>query len=267
LHLPKFFFVGTLNALFYQYLVWLYKKADMLVYPSEFAKKIFEERFKIHLAEEVISNGVDISKFKKTDIEARRFIKKFSIDKSVINFLYVGRLHPEKSIDTLIRATAYAIQKNPHIKTYIVGEGHMRDSLEYLTNKLGLKEQVLFLGKLHDDDLIGAYNASDSLVLPSLAELEGMVALEAMACGKPLIIADSKESASVYFINGNGFLFKPKDPIDLAEKMLRLADDKAGREKMGEMSLKKSREYDINQSVTKLEELYYRLTRIAHPNT
>lgn len=265
LHLPKFFFffVGILNTLFYTYLVWLYKKADMLVYPSKFAKKIFEERFKTILPCEVISNGVDIAAFKKTDTDISPFFEKFNLDKSAINFLYVGRLHPEKSLDTLLYAAEYAKKKNPNIKIWIAGEGHMSESLKYLAHTMGIDSHVSFLGKLSNDELIKAYNACDVFVLPSLAELEGMVVLEAMACGKPLIIADSKESASIYFINGNGFLFKPKDSKDLAEKMLWLADNKKEREKMGEESLKKSRKYDIHQSVDALERVYYRLIDAA----
>jgi glycosyltransferase involved in cell wall biosynthesis len=92
-----------------------------------------------------------------------------------------------------------------------------------------------------------------------MAELEGMVVLEAMACGKPIIIANSKESASRFFVDENGLLFEPKNPADLSEKILTLLNDKILREKMGQKSLEMSKHYDINKSVLKLEELYYSL--------
>jgi len=106
-----------------------------------------------------------------------------------------------------------------------------------------------------------AYNASDIFVLPSIAELEGMAVLEAMACGKPIIIANSKESASRYFVDNNGFLFEPQNAVDLAEKILTIISNKELREKMGQRSLEISKDYDIGKSVLKLEQLYYSLLK------
>jgi glycosyltransferase involved in cell wall biosynthesis len=110
-----------------------------------------------------------------------------------------------------------------------------------------------------DDDLVLAYNVADIFILPSLAELEGMVVLEAMACGKPLLIADAKDSASVHLLDGNGYLFKAQDYDDLAEKAISLLGDEALLKTMSEKSLYLSREYDIQRSVDKLLGLYYSL--------
>lgn len=168
-------------------------------------------------------------------------------------------MHPEKSVDTLIKAVPLIIKKEPNIQVLIVGFGHLEDKLKKLAVDLGVSEQVIFCGKVSDEDLILAYNAGDIFVLPSLAELEGMVVLEAMACGKPLLIADSSGSASPYLVSDNGFLFKPEDARDLAEKAVKmLADDKL-RAVMAKNSFNKSREYDIEKSVFKLEKLYYSL--------
>jgi hypothetical protein len=88
-----------------------------------------------------------------------------------------------------------------------------------------------------------------------------MVVLEAMACGKPILIANSKESASVDFVQGNGFLFKSGDSVDLSKKISKLLEDDILRKKMGKKSLELSRNYDINRSVDKLEKTYYSLLR------
>ena len=171
--------------------------------------------------------------------------------------LFVGRLFPEKSVDTIIRAIPYIIKKDNNIHIMIVGSGHLRQKLEKLAKDFNVNNYITFLGLVSEEDKIFAYNACDIFILPSLAELEGMVVLEAMACGKPIIISDAKMSASRFFVNGNGFLFKTKDPEDLAIKALQLITDKNLCKKMGEVSLEKSKNYDIHRSADKLEEVYY----------
>ncbi|KKQ28931.1 MAG: Glycosyltransferase, partial [Candidatus Nomurabacteria bacterium GW2011_GWA1_37_20] len=129
--------------------------------------------------------------------------------------------------------------------------------LEKLANRLNVDEYVTFLGLISEEDKLLAYNASDIFVLPSLAELEGMVVLEAMACGKPIIVSDAKMSASRHLVNGNGFLFKAKDSQDLAYQVLKLVVDPDLRKKMGEISFEKIKQYDIRKSVDLLEKAYY----------
>jgi 1,2-diacylglycerol 3-alpha-glucosyltransferase len=171
--------------------------------------------------------------------------------------VFVGRLFPEKSVDTLIEAVPHIIEVHPKTHIMIVGGGHLRPKLEALVKKLGVQKYVTFLGFVSDEDKLFAYNASDIFVLPSFAELEGMVVLEAMACGKPIIISDAEMSASRHFVDENGFLFKTANPKDLAAKALRLITDIDLRNKMGSASLKKSKEYDIHRSVELLEGVYY----------
>jgi glycosyltransferase involved in cell wall biosynthesis len=139
----------------------------------------------------------------------------------------------------------------------IVGAGHLRTKLEKLTADLKMKKHLTFLGLVSEEDKIHAYNASDIFILPSIAELEGMVVLEAMACGKPIIVSDAPMSASRYFVNGNGFLFKTKNPQDLAQQVLKLITDENLRQKMGKVSFEKIQQYDIHKSIELLEKVYY----------
>ena len=129
--------------------------------------------------------------------------------------------------------------------------------METLAHELGVSEYITFLGLVSEEDKIHAYNASDIFVLPSLAELEGMVVLEAMACGKSILIADSPMSASRYFVDGNGFLFAHKNPEHLAEQALQLILDENLRKTMGKKSLENSKNFDIMKSVEQLEDVYY----------
>jgi glycosyltransferase involved in cell wall biosynthesis len=247
----------TLNNIWNKFLVWVYGKAKALIYPSEMARSLLHKLGKKDQPSEVISNGINLKEFRSIDIGD--FHNRFGIPEDKIKLLFVGRLFPEKSIDTLIKAMPHIIKEHKDTHVMIVGGGHLKSRLEKLAENLGVHKHITFLGLVSEEDKISAYNASDIFVMPSLAELEGMAVLEAMACGKPVVISDAEQSASRYFVGGNGFLFETQNHVDLAEKILAIIKDDELREKMGQKSLEMSRDYDIEKSADKLERLYYSL--------
>lgn len=251
--MPKFI-RPTLDNLWNKYLSWVYGQAESLIYPTDMARGLLEKLNHKKQPSAVVSNGINLGEFKPKDIGD--FYDRYKIPADTIKLLFVGRLFPEKSVDTLIKALPHIIEKHPNTHVMIVGGGHLRDKLEKLTQKLGVEKRVTFLGLVSEEDKILAYNASDIFILPSLAELEGMVVLEAMACGKPVIVSDAEMSASRYFVDGNGFLFKAEDCKDLAHQILKLINDADLRIRLGWVSLEKSKHYDINKSVKLLEEVY-----------
>jgi 1,2-diacylglycerol 3-alpha-glucosyltransferase len=262
IHAPALFPSHWFIRLVYAYLRWLYKKADIIVYPTEFARQQFKWNG-LKPDDIVITNGVDIRRFVKMD--ATEFRKRHNISPESKVILFVARLEPEKCADILIRATPTILKSIPHAHVLIVGGGSEHEKLVTLSEKLGVTDHITLAGRVSNEDLVLAYNASDLFVLPSLAELEGMVVLEAMACGLPILIANSKESASVYFVDGNGLLFKPNDPDDLASQAIRILNDDVGRQKMAEASHAMSRKYDLQESINTMEQVYRSvLTQSAH---
>lgn len=259
---PENLFMGVPKALgrplldraWNTYLAWIYSKAESIIYPSEMARELLENLTDKNKHSVVISNGIDTDEFKPIDVGD--FYERYDIPTDTVKLLFVGRLFPEKSVDTLIKAIPLIIARHPEAHIMIVGGGHLRPKLEALATDLKIQTHVTFLGLVSEEDKVLAYNACDIFVLPSFAELEGMVVLEAMACGKPIIISDSKMSASRYFVDGNGFLFETANHRDLAEQALRLITNVELRREMGEASLEKSKDYDIHRSVDKLEEVY-----------
>lgn len=245
----------VLNNLWNKYLVWLYSKAESLIYPSELARSLLSKLSKKEQPSMVVSNGIDLTEFKPTHVGD--FHDKFNIPNDKIKLLFVGRLFPEKSVDTLIKSVPHIVKKNPNIHLILVGTGYLRPKLEKLVHDLKIETYVTFLGLVSEEDKILAFNASDIFILPSLAELEGMVVLEAMACGLPIIISDAEMSASRFFVDSNGLLFKTLDHEHLAEQILKLAKDQNLRKKMGEASFEKIKRYDIQKSVDLLEKVYY----------
>lgn len=236
-------------------LAWMYSKGEVILYPSKMAYTLLD-----HLTEEgkpsvVISNGVNTEEFKQVD--TGDFHDRFNIPKNTHNLVYVGRLFPEKSVDTLIHAVPHILQEHPETHVIIVGGGHLREKLEKLVETLNITKNVSFLGLVSEEDKIFAYNVADIFVSPSFAELEGMTVLEAMACGKPIIVPNGEMNAARFFVDGNGLLFETANPRDLAEKVLTILKDDTLRANMGEASLRNSKNYDIQESVTILENVYY----------
>jgi glycosyltransferase involved in cell wall biosynthesis len=251
--LPKFLQMKMFNHIFYKYLVGIYTNSEITICPSNLAVKLLK-RYSPSINTTVISNGIDLDYWKK--IKYIQFIKKYHLSSSDKRLLFVGRLHPEKDVATLIKTMPKIIAEYPQIHLDIVGIGYLDESLKELSKKLHVENKVTLYGRLSDKDLLMTYSACDIFVLPSLAELEGMVVLEAMTCGKPILIANAPNSASVQFVHKNGFLFKPEDKNDLSKNILKILKDEKLCKKMGEESLKIIKYYDIKNSVTLLEKTY-----------
>jgi glycosyltransferase involved in cell wall biosynthesis len=252
---PAFPGRAALRERFCAYLDWLYRQADVMIYPSEFSRKKFP-KLAGHRSV-VISNGVDRRRFHPAPSDP--FTRRFALSAANKNLLYLGRLHREKNVATLIRAMPLILRRHPDAHLFIVGRGYEQPILRRLAQDCGAASEVVFCGYLPDDELAAAYNACDLFVFPSFAELEGMVVLEAMACGKPLLVADSDESAATGFIHDNGVLFKAADPNDLAAQANSLLENVHALRDMGRRSLQLSERFEINESAAALEVLYYSL--------
>jgi len=160
--------------------------------------------------------AVDRTKFKKMEIkDADRPINVFG---HIV--LFVGRLMPIKNIENLIKAFYIVSASDPRAYLVIVGEGPSKRDLISLTEKLGLEKKVLFTGAMPHEDLPRVYNMADVFVLPSLYESFSLVALEAAACGVPIVI--SEEAKAIIKTIGNDALFpvNPHDPEHISHGIL-----------------------------------------------
>jgi hypothetical protein len=254
LNLPWFIPKKWLDWLLYRYAHWLYRQAQAVIFPTDFSRQLFagiEGR-----AANVISNGVDTDVFREVDPSS--FFARFNLPREHKNVLYVGRLHPEKNVASLIRAAPMVLGRHPQAHFLIVGSGREEAKLKDLAHDLGVSERVTFFGRLRGQDLVEAFNACDLFVLPSRAESQGIVVLEAMACGKPLLISDSPDNAAAYFTKDISRLFKCGDARDLAVQANELLSDPAMLEQMARRSRSEaSRRHDVRQSVASLERVYY----------
>jgi len=139
----------------------------------------------------------------------------------------------------------------------------LKAELEYLTSSLRISDRVVFTGRISENDLNAPFAAADLFVLPSTVELQGLVILEAMACGKPILVAKSKTSAASELVEEgqNGYTFKPYNKKELAEKIIKILSNKKLQERMSKCNLIKAKEHSIEKSIVKFEEVCQKLLK------
>lgn len=189
-------------------------------------------------------------------INASRFANNTPTSNKDPLFLFLGRLDDEKRIPTMLRAVA-SLTDYPNIKVELVGEGSEKARLQSLARELGIQDRVKFLGHILDVDLPGTYERCTAFVMPSIAELQSIATMEAMASGRPVIGADAMALPHLVHDGDNGYLFPPDDVPALAERMRRIleADDQELL-RLSENSLHLIQAHDIERTVSIFEDLY-----------
>lgn len=176
----------------------------------------------------VIPNGFRSDLFYPRDsLECRKALN-LPQDKKII--LTVGNLEPVKGQRYLVEAVQRIIRERKNILCVIVGAGKVRTALERQIRSLGLEDYILLAGGKPHDEIPLWMNACDLFVLPSLRESFGVVQIEAMACGKPVVATRNGGSEEVVISDKYGLLVEPADPEDLAEKILIALDREWDRE-------------------------------------
>jgi glycosyltransferase involved in cell wall biosynthesis len=207
-------------------------------------------------------NFVDTKQFYPVNCEEQNMLKiALSADKNiVINF--TGRIVERKGIDVLINAFAQAGNLLQSSSTLIIiGTGFDEDKLRNLASKLGITNNVRFLG--HSREVVKYYQASDIFVLPSYAEGMPNSLLEAMACGLPVIASRIGGVVDVVEDGKSGILVEPGDVSGLASAMVRLLKDAELRQRLGAEARKRIVEgFSIDRIAEEYIKLYGEL--IAH---
>ena len=185
-------------------------------------------------------------------------------DKYGINgdyFMYLGTLEPRKNIDTLIKAYDILRHRTADAPQLVIAgkKGWSYESIFDLTEKLGLKDNVIFTGYIDRDEIPVLLSGAKAFVFPSVYEGFGMPPLEAMACGCPVIASDV--SAMPEVIADAGILCDPNKPEEFADAMNKICSDSALAEKLKEKGIKRAGEYTWDNAAEifakTIKELYH----------
>lgn len=147
----------------------------------------------------------------------------------------------------------------------IVGDGRCRQTLEELTDQLGIRDRVVFHGLVSDADLLVAYARADLFCMPGIAELQSLATMEAMAAGKPVIAADAMALPHLVKPGRTGLLYSPGDFHALAGHLTELLLDPRLRAELGAAARSLVARHDIDHTLRTFEDLYLPLRLAAPP--
>jgi len=199
----------------------------------------------------VVHNGIEYQKFYKT---ANSNIVS---NKSPIIIGTVCRMEKQKGIRYLLLAMNNILAKFPAVQLEIIGDGSLLEELIELSKKLGISNSVKFFGKFAD--VIPFYKRMDIFILPSIYEGFGIVLLEAMAAGVPVIATNVDGITEVVIDGESGILIPPKNPEAIASAVIQLIANPQLVKSLVENGFKRAKLFDVREHVMKLDSLYTNL--------
>jgi len=250
---------------------YLFKKADKIMVSSlDYARSGMLAKYLKDNGNKIVEIpfGVDIEVFKpkinhnqpspllQKATEFVNHVTKRIIKKGNHQFLFVGGLdkaHYFKGLNNLLQSLANL--ENDNWQLNIIGDGNLKKHYEAMADELGIGKKVKFKGRVSQDDLISHYQSADTLILPSINSHEafGLVLIEALACGLPVIASDLPGVRGVFEHKKQGLLVKRNNILDLQEKIDYILENEDVRENMSvearQLALKK---YDQNLIADKI---------------
>ncbi|MFA9444565.1 glycosyltransferase family 4 protein [Egicoccus sp. AB-alg6-2] len=215
---------GPMNKLIHQVEWWLTYEARRVITCSDYMRGQVEDIFALPPDKiDVVPNGVAVRDFALPATEVDAF-RRTLVGPRTRMVLFAGRLEYEKGVQTVLEALQNVRGAVGPVKFFIAGIGTYSDELRRRVRELGLRRHVHFTGFLEDHELRLHYAAADVAVAPSIYEPFGLVAVEAMACGTPVVAGDTGGLREIV-AGGSGLSFPPQDADELAAALVRVLTD------------------------------------------
>jgi len=232
-----YFYFAHIQKLLYRL---AFKNVDVFLAPSQFMQ---------HVAKTDVSPIIQLPNF----IELRQFHEV----QHNYHLLFVGRLETIKGVEFLIQAMSIIIKAFPQTTLTIVGEGSQKINLFNLTQKLRLEEHIRFIGWVENKDLDTYYEKASLVVVPSISvEAFGLVILEAMSAGRPVIGTNVGGIPELIEEGVNGYLVAPGNPEQIADKVIKLFAEEKLLTELGRNARRKAEEFSAEKHLENLEKIY-----------
>ncbi len=232
-----------------QYIKFFYSSCDCVFAPSGTIKRILEKKGIKNVY--IVPNSVDIKRF-NPEVSGQNIRRALKLRNSQKVILYVGRISREKKLEVLLNAAHALNMKRDDIVFVIGGHGPALEYYKRMAEKLKL-DNLKFVGFIENKKLAEYYAACDVFCIPSTFETQGMVALEAMACGKPVVGADYLALKELIKNGKNGEKFKPGSHSECARKIEKVLNSS---DKYTNCAIDTANEFSLERTTQRMLDLY-----------
>lgn len=251
---------GMITPFLNYYLREYCNSCNLLIAPSAYVERELQS-LGINVPVVNVSTGIDLTPFKNNDEEELNHLRKiYKIAEEEKILIFVSRLGEEKNPLFLLQAYHRLIDKyrfRPRL--IIVGDGPEREKMESYCQKKGFLEQVIFTGKKKYEEVVKFYKMSTLFVFPSKTETQGLVTLEDMAGGLPVVAVNAAGSSAMVEHGVDGFLVE-EDVDEFARAIYRILTDEMIYNKMKKNALKKAEELSIEKMAGRLLAAYKKIS-------
>ena len=237
------------------------KVIDQVIVPSSYYQKVVKEKYEVTCPIVIFpSGGVDTELFQPNDELGKNFRKLHNISEAKIVISYISRVDPFKGWNTLIESISIIKEKNPIVfnKLHLImaGSGSQDLTLDTMVKENELSSTITRLPMLTQEHMVEVFNASDIFCFPSLQESLGLVGLEAMACGIPLLASDIPGTKD-YVNEENAITFKPSNVSELADQIVNYVTlSETDKKALSQNAFHTARYFDQNLVAKKLKNVF-----------
>lgn len=227
------------------------EQSDCVTSVSQWLKDETQRIFKPDRYVRVVPNFVDVETFRARDLGSRR--EEFAApDEKIV--LHISNFRPVKNLSAVVK-TFVRVRRQTRARLILVGDGPERLRVERMVNKLGITECVSFLGnQTYIEEILPV---ADAFLLPSFHESFGLVLLESMAAGVPVVATNVGGPPEVVIEGESGFLRAPDDVEGMAEALMRILGDPDLARAMGESGTRRAEEkFHVDRVVPEYEKVY-----------
>ena len=230
-------------------------QSDGITAVSDYLRKETIQHFDLNQEIEVIPNFIDVKRFQRKDTAS---LKQELCPKCEKVLVHVSNFRPVKNATHVVEIFHQLRSEGHSLKLLLVGDGPDRMPAEHLARKLGVYEDIQFMGKQEAvEDIL---SIADVFIIPSDSETFGLAALEAMACGVPVVATDVGGLPELVIEGETGFLCPAGDIAAFAEKTRRIVLDDALQHKMGAAARRRAVETFANEHIIPEYERFYEKT-------
>ena len=227
-------------------------RCNHIITPSDSIKEMLANFAGISDRVTTIPTGIDVQRFQQG--EGKPIRQKYGLEQATV-LVSVSRLAEEKNVSTLLKAAAQVMQAHNSVQLLLIGDGPQRKDLQALAAKLGIGDRVIFTGLVPFDDVPNYLKAGDVFCYASITETQGLVTVEAMAAGLPIVAVDASGTSDEVTDEQEGLL-TPNDAAALAQAVNRVLDDQALYERLRTAAATKAHEMDMMVQAERMVSVY-----------